>query len=251
MDDNPALRRAADDLFSPVTPGRISGEIVQQIKWAIRDGRLGAGDRLPPERELADRFKASRVSVRDALRVLEAGGLIEIRVGARGGAFVTAPAPKIAGENIANMLALATVTPADVTEARIVFELGIMPLVCERATDEDLADLDDICRRSEVALRTESYPVELSAEFHVRLARCSHNAAVEMLVDSFQDALLMSLERAKEVAPDMGRKGVAEHRQVVKAIAAGDCSKAQTIMTAHLRRTAERLGIDMTPAAKD
>jgi GntR family transcriptional repressor for pyruvate dehydrogenase complex len=70
-------------------------------------------------------------------------------------------------------------------------------------------------------------------------------------VDSFQDALLMSLERAKEVAPDMGRKGVAEHRGVVKAIAAGDCSKAQEIMTAHLGRTAERLGIDMQPAAKD
>jgi GntR family transcriptional regulator, transcriptional repressor for pyruvate dehydrogenase complex len=176
--------------------------------------------------------------------VLEAGGLIEIRVGARGGAFVTAPAPRIAGENIANMLALATVTPAEVTEARIIFELGIMPLVCRRATEEDLAALDAICGRSESTLRTDTYSVELSAEFHVRLARCSHNSAVEMLVDSFQDALLMSLERAKAVAPDMGRKGVAEHREIVNAVAARDCATAQEIMTQHLGRTAERLGID-------
>jgi GntR family transcriptional repressor for pyruvate dehydrogenase complex len=234
----------ADDLFNPVTPGRISTEIVHQIKWAIRSGRLHAGDRLPPERELAERLKASRVSVRDALRVLEAEGLVEIRVGARGGAFVTAPPPGIVGEGIANMLMLEVVTPAEVTEARVVFELGIMALVCERATEDDLVDLEAICARSEEALESGSYTPELSAEFHVRLARCSHNGAIEMLVDSFQDVLLMSLERAKEIAPEMGARGVAEHRAVVGAIRKRDVATAQRIMTAHLARTAERLGIE-------
>lgn len=134
MDRSVAASGGAGSLFSPVAPGRISNEIVHQIKWGIRTGRLRAGDRLPPERELAERLKASRVSVRDALRVLEAGGLIEIRVGARGGAFVTAPPPAIVGEGIANMLMLDVVSAAEVTEARVVFELGIIPLLCERAT---------------------------------------------------------------------------------------------------------------------
>jgi GntR family transcriptional regulator, transcriptional repressor for pyruvate dehydrogenase complex len=233
----------ADDLFVPVSPGRISTEIVNQIKWGLRSGRLRAGDRLPPERELADRLGASRVSVRDALRVLEAEGLIEIRVGARGGAFVTAPPRGIVGEGIANMLMLDVVSAAEVTETRVVFELGIIELVCDRVTEEDLADLESICDRSEAALETGSYPLELSAEFHVRLARCSHNGAIEMLVDSFQDVLLMSLERAKEIAPEMGARGVAEHRAVVAALRKRDATAAHKIMTAHLARTAGRLGI--------
>ena len=232
-----------DDMFSPVTPGRISREIVEQIKLAIRDGRLQPGDRLPPERELSERFRASRVSVRDALRVLEAAGLIEIRVGARGGAFVRAPAPGIVGEGIANMLTLSVVSPEEVTEARAIFELGMIPLVCERASGEDIAGLVDVCDRSEEALGRGPYPVELSAEFHVRLARSAHNGAVEMLVDSFHDALLMSLMRAQEVAPEMGGRGVAEHREIVAAIAARDPGRAQHIMATHLARTADRLGL--------
>jgi GntR family transcriptional regulator, transcriptional repressor for pyruvate dehydrogenase complex len=247
-DDNPVTEAPASpsesaEMFSPVTPGRISREIVQQIKWAIRDRRLRPGDRLPPERELSERFRASRVSVRDALRVLEAGGLIEIRVGARGGAFVRAPAPGIVGEGIANMLTLSAVSPEEVTEARAIFELGMIPLVCERANDEDIAALVEVCDRSEEALERGPYPVELSAEFHVRLARSAHNAAVEMLVDSFHDALLMSLMRAKEVAPEMGGRGVAEHRDVVSAIEARDPGRAQHIMATHLARTADRLGL--------
>ena len=76
-------------MFSPVNVDRVSQVIVDQIKLLIRDGRLQPGDRLPSERELCQRFGVSRVTVREALRVLEAGGLLAIRVGAHGGAFLT------------------------------------------------------------------------------------------------------------------------------------------------------------------
>src|SRR5918912_798479 len=135
--------------FTPVSTGRISAEIVDQIKAAIRDGRLAPGDQLPAERELTKQLGVSRVSVRDALRMLEAHGLVEVRVGARGGAFVTAPAPKLVGEGIGDMLRLADVGPADLTEARMVFELGILELACERATEDDLRELEDICDRAD------------------------------------------------------------------------------------------------------
>src|SRR3954451_25167748 len=120
--------------FTPVAGGRISGEIVGQIKAAIRDGRLAPGDQLPPERDLTKQLGVSRVSVRDALRMLEAHGLIEVRVGARGGAFVTAPAPKLVGEGFADMLLLGDVDAVQLTEARMVFELGLLELACARAT---------------------------------------------------------------------------------------------------------------------
>ncbi len=78
-------------LFTRVGKSRISETIAGHIRQAIRDGRLQTGDKLPSERELGLRFAVSRVSIRDALRILESAGLIEVRVGAGGGATVTSP----------------------------------------------------------------------------------------------------------------------------------------------------------------
>ncbi len=91
---------ARDELFRPVNQGRMSEVIIEQIRLLIRQGQLKPGDRLPAERDLCERFQVSRVTVREALRVLEAAGLIEIRVGARGGTFVTAPTSVRVGEGI-------------------------------------------------------------------------------------------------------------------------------------------------------
>lgn len=231
------------NVFRRVTTGRISEEIVDRVKLAIRNGRLLPGDRLPPERELTERFGVSRMSVRDALRILEAGGLIEIRVGARGGAFVRAPGSNIVGEGIANMVMLSSASAADVTEARRVLELGIVPLVIARATEDDLAALDGICAESRAALRAGDYPVELSARFHVAFAGASHNAAIELLVESLRGPLLMSLERSKEIDPKtMGALGVREHAALVQAIRDRDGDRAISVMSRHLGRTARRLG---------
>jgi GntR family transcriptional repressor for pyruvate dehydrogenase complex len=229
------------DLLSRVSIGRISEVIVEQIRLLIRQGQLSAGDRLPSERELCERFGVSRVTVREALRVLEANGLVEIRVGARGGAFVTAPSSRLVGEGIADLITLASLTAVEVTEARMVFELGIIGLVCERATDEDVAALYEICDRSSAALQGDDYPLELSAEWHARYARAAHNRAVAMLVESLHGPLLMSLERARQAAPLHGRRGVDEHRALVDAIASRDAAKATALMGMHLERTADRL----------
>lgn len=230
------------DLLSRVSIGRISEVIVEQVRLLIRQGRLVAGDRLPSERELCERFGVSRVTVREALRVLEANGLVEIRVGARGGAFVTAPSSRLVGEGIVDLISLATITAIEVTEARMVFEVGIVPLVCERATDEDIGALYDICDRSDAALKSEEYPLELSAAWHTRYARSAHNRAVAMFVESLHVPLLRSLERARQVAPTHSRHGVAEHRALVDAITQRDADTATELMCTHLRRTADRLG---------
>jgi DNA-binding FadR family transcriptional regulator len=237
-----AVETGTGDLLSRVSIGRISEVIVDQVRLLIRQGRLVAGDRLPSERELCERFGVSRVTVREALRVLEANGLVEIRVGARGGAFVTAPSSRLVGEGIVDLISLATITAVEVTEARMVFELGIVPLVCERATEEDIAALYEICDQSDKAIAAGEYPLELSAEWHTRYARAGHNRAVSMFVESLHDPLLRSLERARETAPSHGGHGVAEHRALVDAISARDPETATQLMRTHLLRTAERVG---------
>lgn len=228
-------------LFNPVNDRRISELIVDQVRLLIRQQRLNPGDRLPAERELCERFGVSRVTVREALRVLEANGLLEIRVGARGGAFVTKPSKERVGEGIADLLTLSAVTAAEVTEARLILEVGMIPMVCERAADDDIAGLLGICERQEAALAAGDYQINLSAEFHSRLAECAHNSAVQMLIHSFRGPLLMSLGRAQQTAPEMGELGAKEHRQLVRAIQKRDAPKATEIMRRHLGRTAKRV----------
>jgi GntR family transcriptional regulator, transcriptional repressor for pyruvate dehydrogenase complex len=240
--ENKAGKPASEPgLFSPVSLGRVSQVIVDQIRTLIHQGKLKPGDRLPSERELCSRFGVSRVTVREALRVLEAGGLVDIRVGAHGGAFVTTPTNTRLGEGLADLLRLSPLTTAEVTEARMVFELGIVGLVVERATAEDIAALREVCDRQKAALKDDSYSMTLSAEFHTRVAACTHNAAIEMLVESFHGPLLMSLKEAKTRAPLMGRKGVTEHSRFVDAVENFDVNEATDIMRRHIQRTAQRV----------
>lgn len=233
--------RDTGDLYQPIETARISAQIVERLSHAIRIGTLSVGDRLPPERGLVELFNVSRVTVRDALRILEARGLIEIRLGATGGAFVTAPPPQVLSEGLTDMLALSSLTAEEITEARLVLELGTIPLVCERADDHDLAELHEICDRSEFSLESGSFDVALSAEFHVRLARAAHNHAIERLVDVFQGPLLASLRQAQALAPRMGDRGVTEHREIVQAVASRNLKRATQVMRTHLERTAARV----------
>ena len=234
-------RRTDSDLYAVVSSNRMSGAIVDQIRGLIRSERLRPGDRLPSERDLGQRMGVSRVTVREAMRVLEASGLVEIRLGARGGAVVTSPSSTKIGTGLADLIGLSPLTAGEVTEARQVFAVGIIPLVVKRATDEDIAELRAMVAEHQAALRKGEYGMAMSAAFHVRVAACTHNAAIEMLVHSFHGPLLMSLREAQVAAPLMGHRGTNEHRDFVDAVSNRDVARAEEIMRTHLGRTARRV----------
>lgn len=233
------------DLFSPVTAGRISGMIVEQVRELIRQGRLVAGDRLPSERQLAEQFGVSRVTVRDALRALEATGLLEIKVGANGGAFLRAPSSADAGQGMTDMLLMSALQPEEVAEARLMLELNTVVLAAGRADQKDIEELREICERSAALLRGGEYDVHLSWDFHERLARATHNGAIELITRSFRGPLSMARVRAREPASVAHRSTVEEHTSVVDAIEARDAERARAVMEHHLVRATnleERLG---------
>jgi GntR family transcriptional regulator, transcriptional repressor for pyruvate dehydrogenase complex len=229
------------DLFTRVRSNRASADVVTQLRDAIEQGHLAQGDRLPSERDLATRLEVSRATVRDALRILEAKGLVDVRVGARGGAFVTAPQPERVRESLTDMLMMSTATGTDITAARSVVELGLLELACAHATSDDIADLEAICDDAEAELSDGRFDPDRSTEFHLRLASCTHNVAIELLVAALQDPTRRSLAQAKAADPAMGHEGVKEHRRLVRAIARRDVTEAQAIMREHLDRTARRL----------
>ncbi len=223
-------------LFEPMPAARTSAAIVSQIRNLIRSGRLPIGSRLPAERELCGHLGVSRLSLREALRVLESNGLVEIRLGSHGGAFVTTPTTGSAGQGITDLLSTSGLSAVNVTEARTLFELGVvLPLAGERATETDLRELRALCDEEERGRNQGTYGVAVSFEFHLRLAMASHNPAVSMIMESFREAIMMSMREAHHE----GNQGAEEHRGVVDAIERGDSESAKRIMAEHLRRTAD------------
>src|SRR5215208_8079620 len=184
-------RREGDGMFAPVTVARASSSIADQIRAAILGGRLEQGQRLPPERELAEQFGVSRVTVRDALRALEAMGLIEVRVGARGGAFITVPTGSVVGQTMSDMMMMQALSPEDIVEARLVVELGTVTLASSRAEPDDLAQMRELCDQAERDLKGRRYTREMSWDFHSLLAKMAHNAALEGVAHSFRNTLSM------------------------------------------------------------
>jgi DNA-binding FadR family transcriptional regulator len=232
----PEGNRGPDGLFVPVAVTRASSAIVDQIRTAIVTGRVKQGERLPPERELAAQFGVSRVTVRDALRALEATGLVEIRVGARGGAFVSAPTGSLVGQTMSDMMLMAAISPDDVVEARLLVELGTVTLACSRATEEDVAALRALDERARAALEAGTYTRELSWEFHALLAQATHNEAVEGLAQSFRHSLSMHPVRVREPRGSSFAATVAEHRRILRAMERHDHQRARREMANHLLR---------------
>jgi GntR family transcriptional repressor for pyruvate dehydrogenase complex len=220
-------------VFAPVSNVRMSGTIVEQVRGRIRSGELNVGDRLPSERALCEQFGVSRRTVREAFRMLEATGHITIKLGKGGGAFVTAPSASLVVEGITDLIAASALTSAEVTEVRALMEIAYLPLVVERATEQDIVRLRSMCDRHEAARLDGTYTVEMSLDFHRALAACTHNAASVLLLDSLRESILRSLADAHH----SGTSGVAEHRAVVDAVAARDAEGAAAVMRAHLDRT--------------
>jgi GntR family transcriptional repressor for pyruvate dehydrogenase complex len=226
---------AADSIFAPVSVARASSAIAEQIRAAILGGRVKAGDRLSPERELAEQFGVSRVTVRDALRSLEAMGLIEVKVGARGGAFVTAPTGSKVAQTMSDMMLMSVASPEDIVEARLIVELGTVTLACARATPEDLAELRALCEQGRAALESGTYTRELSWDFHARLSKAAHNGAVGGLAQSFRSTLSMHPLRVRE-GSRAHHLTVDEHLRIVEALERGDGDAARHEMGHHLLR---------------
>lgn len=221
-------------IFGPVDGGRLSGRVVSQVVTLIRSGRLAEGDRLPPERELAATMGISRVTLRDALRVLEVMGLITIRVGSGGGAFITVPAPEVIGEILFNLLTMSSFSHDEIAEARHILELGILSLVVDRVTTDDIDALRRICAQSRDRLLAGAYEPELSIEFHARLAQAAHNDAITMIAKSFSGPLSMAAIRSRGSRDDL--RTITEHEQIVVALEEQDRQQASRLMTAHLLR---------------
>lgn len=219
--------------FAPIKRKRLSDEVSAQIQVRIASGELRSGDKLPPERELAESFGVSRGAVREALRTLERTGLIALQAGARGGAFIGQGNPALIGDSFRNLYQLGSVSLDELTEARQWLETTVVRIACTRATDDDLTALTANVDEAERLLKARRYDdkIDVHIEFHNLLARATHNAVMVMLMGALMEVMRDFAHAAGGERHDLTIKA---RRLFLARLRARDADGAAKAMTEHL-----------------
>ena len=217
---------------------RVYHEIVVQIKELITQGRIMPGDRLPPERELAELFKASRNSVRDAFRVLEQMGLIESRQGT--GTYVRSVSAEELTEPLALMLLQSRTQMRELWEVRRVLEPAIAEFAASRITDEELNELEAVLAEQRRKVEAGFLALEEDAAFHYGIAQAAGNRVMLRTVDTLVDLLRQSRERSLQQR-DRPACSLAGHVRILAALRRHDPEAARAEMLQHLHEIAERV----------
>ena len=222
--------------FKPIQTRRTFEEVIAQVRAMLFDGSLKPGDRLPPERELSQILGIGRPALREALRVLEANGLVVLRKGNTGGAFVSQGRASLVSDNMADLLRLGKVSIDELFEARLWIQSALVRAACDRATAADLSALrenvDEGERLHQAGLAAERIAVNI--DFHHLLAQATHNEVAVMVSRGLTDALRNLI---REVGSDPVPSLFSDRRALVSALETRDEAAAVKAITKILRTT--------------
>ncbi|WP_281993128.1 FadR/GntR family transcriptional regulator [Sulfitobacter geojensis] len=223
--------------FQPVTSEKLSTAVVRQIEQLILRGILRAGERLPPERELAERLKVSRPSLRDAISELQAAGLLSAKPGA--GVYVA----DVLGSAFAPALVELFARHDEAVFDYLSFRRDMEALAAERAaqhgSDTDLAVVDAVFRKMQAAHETRDAEEEaqLDAQFHMTIIEASHNVVMLHMMRSMYELLRGGVFYNRQVMFKQRTSRAAlldQHRAINDALQARDGLAARTAIETHL-----------------
>lgn len=233
-----AATDSADIVLEPVKRSRIYEHIVEQIHALIREGRWAPGDQIPPERELAERFRVSRTSVREALRALELQGVIESKQG--GGTFVRTADTEALIPPLAAAILRGQREMAEVLEVRGLIEPGIARLAAARASAEHVAELEGLLQRQRECIAEGRPFVDEDTAFHYTLARAADNHILLRLHNVILDVLRESRQSYLHV-PDRPQTSLRGHEAILAAVKLGDADAAYDASLAHITEVRDKI----------
>jgi GntR family transcriptional repressor for pyruvate dehydrogenase complex len=234
----------SDSMFQNVgVQGGLVDRVVNEIQRVIISGQLEPGMKLLPERELADELGVSRTVIREAVRILVAKGLLETKPGV--GTLVR----EVTSDQIVEPLSLLLqaqeegISVEHLHQVRRMLEVEIAGLAATQATEEDIADLEEILAKMEsVTDIPESFAAK-DADYHRGLARSTHNPLLIILLDSIRD-LMQEVRLLVTRHPDLRLRVMPDHRGILERVVARDPEGARKAMEKHLehaRRFQEEL----------
>ena len=222
-------------MFERIPDNRaLSEKIISQISDAIIGGRLEAGDRLPPERELAGQFGVSRTVIRDAVKTLAGRGILQVRRGA--GIFVATGEENMIGHlnALSNVLPVQGAGLRDLFDVRRVLEAQGAEWAARKRSAHHVERLRKILDDAHSHPEAPQVLSEKDAQFHVAIAEASRNLVLVRVMLTLLD-LLATARRETLNIPGRARRSLEEHERVLEEIEAGSPDGARWAMLAHLR----------------
>lgn len=218
--------------FQPSRGMTLSSQIVAQIRAALFAGELKTGDVLGSEAELAKQFGVSRMSVRDALRSLEAMGIVDIRMGAKGGATIAAGSGDRFSDALAIQLKLIGVSREDVLQARAGIESMTIAMAAMHATPEDLDKIRQVLAEASECLDNPEKSALLGEEFHMAIAKATRNEVLVAQLRAMRDVLMPP---ARWPDHEQAQHMLDVHMELFRLIESGNAAAARDAMVEHVR----------------
>jgi GntR family transcriptional regulator, transcriptional repressor for pyruvate dehydrogenase complex len=215
-----------------IRPVRASDEIVRQFRQALFDGHVNPGDPIGSEQQLAQDFGVSRTTVRDALRFLEASGLVEVRTGVKGGVRVARGDPERFADGLAVQLKLVGLDPLDALAAQAGLEWAAAELAAANSTKADLAEMERLLDEAEGLVDAGPAFTQVANAFHAAIVRSARNWAIEMNLRAIREVL--HAHYLQTTTPERARRVVRTHAEIYQAIAHGEAARAGQLMRDHL-----------------
>ena len=209
-----------------------------KIRDMIEQGKLKAGDRLPTERELAEAFKVSRPSVREALRALESQGFLVSRQG--DGTYVSQQPIELLIEPFASLILKEKFDQLELFEMRRLIEPQLAYLAAERATPAEIVEMEQLVNIQEQELASNELGPTPEKTLHDLLFKAAKNKILISIMDSLMDSLAESRDKYLQVE-SRPEKSLARHKEILTAIKLGDSKLAAGIMREHLEETESML----------
>ena len=224
-------------MYKIVRSSRLYEQIVQQVEESIQKGALKTGDRLPPERELAQQFGVSRTAVREAVKALREKGFVEAYPGR--GTFIVETSSHPIRVSLDRMVKAGQAEGSRyLTEVREMMEPEIAALAADRAEGEDLAAMRESVEVMDSARRDPEAFIEADLDFHLALAEAAANPIILSLIDSIVG--LLREQRMGIFQVEGGpERGQYHHKKILEAIEHRDAGGAREAMKAHMRQVRE------------
>lgn len=217
----------------------------QYILDGLIDGSIGAGDRLPSERELAERLQVGRSTLREATKVLIILGLLEVRVGQ--GTFIADGSSDFYAAPLAWGLIIGEQSISELIEARSLLDCEAAYLAAQRATEDELQDIRDAYSAMRIASESNELMLvtEADVRFHMAIAVAAHNTVIYQTIRTIRRLLEIWIRKVL-VDRDAVKVTLAEHEKVYECLMARDPVGAQNAMRAHVEEAAKRLNNILT-----
>ena len=229
--------------FEPRPTKRAFEHISEQIRNLIYAGSIRPGERLPSERELAEQFQTGRLAVREAFRVLEEMGLIYIKKGKTGGAYIREFNKSVFSKSLTDAIESAMPSMEDLMEARAGLETLTVGFAIERMTSDYLNALEQNISEASRLINKGISSSEVQINFHILLAKAAGNSTLETLLKSIMNVLQLFLLKGIEPSREHLDKHLNDHKDILKTIQDKQPEKAKRQIVKHIQYFSQHFSV--------